>query len=544
VTRTAGVPTPTEPARGGEPGIISGWLTSADHKRIAGLTLGTALVMMLIAGGLAMMLRAQLARPEANVLGPDRYDQFFTMHGSMMIYLVMTPIAIGAGLYLVPLQVGAPNVAAPRTTMAAYWLYLTGGVIILASMLTDSPPDQGWYSFLPLASSRYTPGPGVSLWVAGVGVVAAGLLIMAGTVLWTVLLKRAKGMTMLRIPVFSWTVVATNLMVIGAFPSLLAADVLLAVSRISPDTVADNLWNIGYQHLFWFFGHPVVYVMFFPFVGAVAEVLSVFAQRRFFGYKAFALSQLLFAAFSMSVWGHHMFTTGQISDYYYSLTSIALVIPAGIEYFDLLATVLGGRLRFTTPMLFALAFIPQFLIGGLTGVMVGTPPIDYQVTDSYFIVAHWHYTLAAGSLFGLFAGLYFWFPKITGRMLREGLGKTHFWLWLIGTNLTFLPMFWLGMHGMPRRIYTYLPSDGFSTENLIASIGAGVLAVGALVFLVNFVLSLLRPRFAGPDPWGGHTLEWATTSPPPRYNFTPDHPMPPVRSYAPLLDLREQEAAR
>jgi cytochrome c oxidase subunit 1 len=543
VTATAGVPTPTEPARGGEPGVLTSWLTSTDHKRIAALTLGTALVMMLIAGALATMLRAQLARPEADALGPDRYDQFFTMHGSMMIYLVMTPFAVGAGLYLVPLQIGAPNVAAPRTTMASFWLYLVGGLIMLSSLFTVTPADQGWYSYLPLANSRYTPGPGVSLWIVGVALVAAGMLIMAATVLWTVLLKRARGMAMLRIPVFSWSIVATNLMVIGAFPSLLAAVVLLAVSRVNPDAVDANLWDIGYQHLFWFFGHPVVYVMFFPFVGAVGEVLAVFAQRRFFGYKAFALSMLLFAALSMSVWGHHMFTTGQINDYYYSLTSIALVIPAGIEYFDLVATVLGGRLRFRTAMLFALAFIPQFLIGGLTGIMVGTPAIDYQVTDSYFIVAHWHYTLAAGSLFGLFAGLYFWFPKVTGRMLREGLGGLHFWLWLVGTNLTFLPMFWLGLHGMPRRIASYLPSDGFSTANLISSVGAGVLAVGALVFLANFVISLLRPRPSGPDPWGGHTLEWATASPPPRYNFTAAHPVPPVRSYAPLLDLRERKAA-
>jgi cytochrome c oxidase subunit 1 len=272
----------------------------------------------------------------------------------------------------------------------------------------------------------------------------------------------------------------------------------------------------------------------------VAEVLAVFGQRRFFGYKAFVLSQLVFAAFSMSVWGHHMFSTGQISDYYYSLTSIALVIPAGIEYFDLIATVLGSRLRFTTAMLFALAFIPQFLIGGLTGIMVATPALDYQLTDSYFIVAHWHYTLAAGSLFGLFAAMYFWFPKVTGRMLREGLGKLHFWIWVVGTNLTFLPMFWLGMHGMPRRIDTYLPQDGFSVENLISTIGAGVLGVGAVVFVVNFVVSLRRPRWAPPDPWGGHSLEWATTSPPPRFNFTAEHPVPPIRSYSPLLDLREE----
>ena len=540
MTATADRPAPAEAAPTGEPGSILGWLTSTDHKRIGLLTLGTAGVMMLGAYGLAMTMRAQLAQPQLQVLTNDRYDQFFTIHGSMMIYLVMTPFAIGMGLYLVPLQIGAPNVAAPRTTMFAYWLYLSGALVILSGFLTDSGAgDQGWYSYLPLATSRYSPGMGVSLWIVGVALAALGMLVMAATVLWTVLLKRAPGVTMLRLPVFSWSIVATNLMVIGAFPFLLAAAGLLALGRVRPDLFTHNVWNIGYQNLFWFFGHPVVYVMFFPFVGAVAEVLATFSGRRFFGYKAFVLSQLTFAALSMSVWGHHLFASGQVATDYYSLTSIALVVPAGIEYFDMLATVLGGRLRFPSAMLFALAFIPQFLIGGLTGIMVGTPALDYQANGSYFVVAHFHYTLAAGSLFGLFAGVYFWFPKATGRMLREGLGKVHFWLWLVGINLTFLPMFWLGMHGMPRRIPTYLPTDGFSTENLIATIGAVLLGVGALVFVLNVAESLGHSRYAGPDPWAAHTLEWATSSPPPTFNFSARYPIPPVYSYAPLLDLRE-----
>ena len=283
--------------------------------------------------------------------------------------------------------------------------------------------------------------------------------------------------------------------------------------------------------------------MFFPFVGAVIEVLSTFAGRRFFGYRITVLSLLLFAALSMSVWGHHMFTTGEAANDYYSMTSIALVIPAGIEYFGMLATVVGGRLRFSTPMLFALAFIPQFLVGGLTGIMVGTPVLDYQMQDSYFLVAHFHYTLAAGSLFGLFAGVYFWFPKVSGRMLREGLGKVHFWLWIAGMNLTFLPMFWSGLDGMPRRIPTYLPRDGFTTENLLATIGAGLLGLGALAFVLNVVVSAVRPEHAPPNPWQAHTLEWATSSPPPTFNFSSEHPVPPVHGYAPLLDLREQEQA-
>ncbi len=542
MTATADLPAPAESRPGRAPGSIVGWLASTDHKRIALLTLGTALVVMLVSGGLALTMRAQLAQPQLNVLSNDRYDQFFTIHGTLMIYMVMTPFAIGAGLYLVPLQIGAPNIAAPRTAMLGYWLYLTGAVMVLSGFLTDSgAADQGWYSYPPLATSRYSPGMGVNLWIVGVALDGVAMMLMAGTVLWTVLLRRARGVTMLRLPMFAWSVVVTNLMVIGAFPSLLAAVGMLALGRVRPDLFAQDVWTFGYQQVFWFFGHPVVYVMFFPFVGAVAEVISTFAGRRFFGYKFFVLSQLGFAALSMSVWGHHLFTSGQESNDYFSLMSIALVVPAGIEYFDLLATLVGGRLRFPTAMLFALAFLPQFLIGGLTGIMIGTPALDYQMNGSYFIVGHWHYTLAAGSLFGLFAGLYFWFPKATGRMLREGLGKAHFCLWFVGTNLTFLPFFWLGMRGMPRRVPTYLPGDGLTTGNLVSTIGAGLLGVGALLFIANVQISLRRPRYAPPNPWQAHTLEWATSSPPPRFNFSPRHPVPPVHSYAPLLDLREQE---
>jgi cytochrome c oxidase subunit 1 len=534
---------PTRPAP--EANSIVGWVTSTDHKRIALLTLATALVMMLIAGGFAMMIRAQLARPQQDLLDPGQYNEFFTMHGSIMIYLVMTPFAIGIGLYLVPLQIGAPNVAAPRVTMGAYWLYLTGGLAMLSGFFTNAgAANQGWYSSMPLATSSYDPGSGIELWIVGVSMAALGEMIMAGSVLWTVLLHRAPGMTMLRIPVFSWSTVVSNLMVIGAFPFLLVSTTIIAIGRVRPDLFTHNAWNVAYQNMFWFFGHPVVYVMFFPYVGAIAEALATFSGRRFFGYKAFVLSQLLFAALSMSVWGHHLLASGQASNYYYSLTSIMLVIPAGIEYFDMLGTILGGRLRFTSSMLFALAFIPQFLIGGLTGIMIGTPTLDYQMNGSYFIVAHWHYTLAAGSLFGLFAGVYFWFPKATGRMLREGLGKLHFVLWFVGTNVTFLPMFWLGLHGMPRRIQSYAPTDGFTLDNALASAGSGLLAIGGVVFIINVWASARRPRPAGPDPWGGHTLEWATSSPPPRFNFTARYPLPPVHSYAPLLDVREEAAKR
>jgi cytochrome c oxidase subunit 1 len=390
---------------------------------------------------------------------------------------------------------------------------------------------------------------GSDLWIAGVILATTGSILMGWAVLWTVLRRRTRGMTMMRLPVFCWSMIATCLMVIGAFPALLAALTLLAVGRADPSVFAENTWNIGYQHLFWFYGHPVVYVMFFPYLAAVAEVLAVFAGRRYFAYAGTVLSLLVFAALSMSVWAHHMFATGQATNDYYSLTSIVLLVPAGVEYFGLVGTIIGGRLRFPTPMLFALAFIPQFLIGGLTGIMVGTPVIDYHVHDSYFVVAHLHYVLFAGSAFGLFAAVYFWFPKVTGVMHSERLSHLHFWLLVIGTNLTFLPMFVLGYLGMPRRVVTYSALDGFGLMNLLSSIGAGFLAAGVLVFIVNTLWTLRkralgRAEPAGDNPWNAYTLEWATTSPPPRLNFTPDHPVPPVTSFAPLLDLRQREGRK
>ncbi|MFE4054062.1 cbb3-type cytochrome c oxidase subunit I [Streptomyces sp. YIM B13518] len=542
-------PPATEEAAAGRPvapGGWLGWVTSTDHKRIGLLTIGTSLVLFVLVGILALIMRAQLARPQQELVGVDTYNQLFTIHGSGMIYMVFTPVAIGMGVYLVPLQIGAPGIAMPRLTLLGYWLYAFGAIVMLAGFATPNGahPD-GWFSYPPMADSVHSPGVGSDLWIVGVFLAGTGTIVMGWAVLWTVLRKRTHGMTMLRLPVFSWSMIATCLMVIGAFPALLAALVVLAVGRADPSLFDSNVWNIGYQHLFWFYGHPVVYVMFFPFLAAVAEVLAVFSGRRFFGYRGTVLSLLVFAALSMSVWGHHMFATGQAANDYYSLTSILLLVPAGVEYFGMLGTIVGGRLRLRPPMLFALAFIPQFLVGGLTGIMVGTPVIDYHVTDSYFVVAHLHYVLFAGSAFGLFAGVYFWFPKVTGVMLSDRGGRLHFWLLVVGTNLTFLPMFALGYEGMPRRVWTYAAFDGFGLLNLLSSIGAAFLAAAMVVFIVN-VLWTSRQRGHGraapaaDDPWGAHTLEWATTSPPPRYNFTPEHPVPPVTSFAPLLDLRQR----
>lgn len=516
-----------------------GWLSTSDHKRIAILTMITALVLFFGMGALALVMRAQLAQPDLHILSPRVYNQFFTIHGSGMIYLVFTPFAMAFGMYLVPLQVGAPAIAAPRAAMLGFWLYLLGAVAILTGFaVIGGAASSGWTAYVPLSDSVYSPGHGEALWIFGTFCAATGMILMAATILWTAIFKRGPTMTMLRMPVFTWSMVATVLMVLGAFPSLLAALTLLAIGRMDPSVFTHNVWNVGYQHLFWFYGHPVVYVMFFPFVGAVAEVLSTFAGRPFAGYKPTVLSLLAFAALSMSVWGHHMFTTGQASDGYYQLTSTLLSVPAGIEYFGMLATLIGGRLRFPVPMLFALGFIPQFLIGGLTGIMASTPALDYHFQDSYFVVAHFHYTLIGGSLFGFFAGFYFWFPKVTGALLRDGLGKLHFWLMVVGTNLTFGPMFASGILGMPRRVATYYGVPGLGTLNLISTIGAGILGLSMVAFAINVLVSLLNRRPAGVNPWLAHTLEWATASPPPPLNFTPEHPFVRVTSFTPLLDRR------
>ncbi|MBO0774810.1 MAG: cbb3-type cytochrome c oxidase subunit I [Actinobacteria bacterium] len=520
------------------------WLVTTDHKRIGLLIIGTATGLFLVFGALALTMRGQLARPGQHILSPQLYNQVFTLHGTGMIALAITPFALGLGVYLVPLQVGAPTIAAPRVTLFGYWLYAWGALALILAAAVPEGAAVSWWGYTPLSNSQYSPGPGTNLWVIGVFLAATGMLLLSTTVAWTILTKRAPGMTMLKMPVFTWSELATVLMGLPAFPSLLAAMIMIAMERAAPAAFSSNSWNVLYQNLFWFYGHPVVYIMFFPFIGCVAEALATFSGRRFFGYKGTVLALLAFAALSMAVWGHHLFASGQVVNDYYSMTSILLTLPAGIEYFGMLGTIVGGRLRYRTPMLFALAFIPQFLVGGLTGIMVAMPAFDYNANDSYFVVAHFHYTLFAGSVFGFFAGLYLWFPKATGIMFSERLGRLHFVLMVIGTNVTFLPMFGLGILGMTRRIVTYPASEGFNALNLTASIGAGIIGLSMLVFVYNMYWSARRKVPAPPDPWGGQTLEWATSSPPPRYNFNARYPVPPIRSYAPLLDLREEREAK
>ncbi|MDX6410734.1 MAG: cytochrome c oxidase subunit [Gaiellaceae bacterium] len=516
------------------------WIGTTDHKRI-GLRVAAYSFVFFVAGGfVALLMRAELARPGLGVVSEHTYNELFTLHGSTMVYLVMVPFSLAFGIYFVPLQVGAADIAAPRLALLGETFILFGGLLVYSSYFTDQGgPQFGWTAFYPLSDAAHSQGVGIDLWISGVFLSTLGSILLAVCILLTDLRLRAPGMTMLRMPVFTWGEVVTCLMVLPAFPVLLLAMVLLFVDRHGWNVFAHQGGPIAYQHLFWFYGHPVVYVMFFPFIAMVGEVIAVFSRRRFFGYSALVVSLLVFAGLSMSVWAHHMFTTGQIANKYFALTSTALVVPAGVEYFDLIATMWGGRISLRTPMLFAVSFILLFVIGGVSGIITASPPLDYHMHNSFFIVAHFHYTLFAGSLFGLFAGLYYWWPKVFGWLLGEPLGKVHFWLLFVGTNLTFFPMFILGYEGMQRRTADYRNVSDLASLNTLSSAGAALIAVSMLVFAANVVVSARRRVPAGNDPWGGHTLEWWTTSPPPRHNF---ESLPPIRSYAPLYDRQVGEA--
>ena len=529
-------PAPTRPPYAPLRGV-AGTLFATDHKAVAVRTFVLAFVFFLGGGALALLMRTELMAPGMQVTSRTGYDQMFSMHGATMIYLFVTPVALALGTYFVPLQVGAAEIAGPRVNLLGFWLYALGGLIVWLSWFPRNGAGQAaWTAEYPFSDSTSLPGTGMDIWIVGVSLATVGAILWAGCQLATIVARRAPGMTLLRMPVFTWAMLATCLMTVASFPSLLGAMGGLLLDRHGVEVFPGAGGAAAYQHLFWFYGHPVVYTMFFPFVGVALEILATFSRRRVFGYKGVALSLLAFAALSSAVWGHHMFTTGQVSNLYFSLTSHMLAVPAGMEYVAAIGTLIGGALLLRTPMLFALGFFAQFLIGGLTGIYVASPPLDYHVHDSYFVVAHFHYTLFAGSVFGLFAAIYHWWPKVTGIMLGERLGKLQFWLLVLGTNLTFFPMFLVGYDGMPRRVADYRASDGWTGLNLLETLGSYVVALGMLAFAANVVVSWLAARPAGPDPWGGQTLEWATSSPPPRHNF--DGPLPPIRSAEPLMDLR------
>jgi cytochrome c oxidase subunit I+III len=501
-----------------------GWLTSTDHKSIGKRYIITAFVFFLLGGINAALMRVQLARPENGLIGPDRYNQIFTVHGTTMMFLFAVPVMTAMGLYFVPLMIGARNVAFPRLNAYGYWVYLIGGTFLYVSLLLNTGPDTGWFSYVPLAGPGFSPGKRVDTWAQTVTFTEIAGLIAAVELIVTIFKNRAPGMSLNRMPLFVWAMLVMAFMILFAMPWVATASMFLAMDRL----IGTHIFNpaeggdaLLWQHLFWFFGHPEVYIIFVPALGMVSEIVSTFTRRPVFGYPAMVLSLIATGFLSFGLWVHHMFVTGipELGESFFTAASFMIAIPTGIQIFCWIATIWAGRPRLTVPFLFILGFVVTFIIGGFTGVMMASVPYDQQVHDTYFIVAHLHYVLLGGGVFPLFGAFYFWYPKITGRLLSETLGKWHFALWFIGVNLTFFPMHLLGLRGMPRRVYTYLPETGWGPLNLVATIGALVIATSVLLFLVNLARSLRRGEAAGENPWDAPTLEWDTSSPPPSYNF-------------------------
>ena len=527
-----------------ERGLLS-WLATTDHKRIGLLYLGSTLAFFAVAGILALVIRTQLARPDLHVVGPHTYNAIFTLHGTAMIFLFVAPFAFGLANYLIPLQIGAPDMAFPRLNAFSFWLFLFGALVVFAGATTASgAAAAGWTAYAPLSTIKIGFGSGQDLWIVGILLVSTSSILTAVNFITTVFIYRAPGMTMWRIPIFTWEMLATSLLVIISFPMLTAVLMMLLVDRHLGGHFFDP--NVGgspilYQHLFWFFGHPEVYVMILPYFGVVTEVIATFSRKPVFGYTGLVLAAFAIAGLSMGVWAHHMFTTGAAVDPFFSAVSFLIAVPTGIKFFNWIGTMWGGQLTFPAPMLFALGFLANFLIGGIMGVMVASPPIDFQARDSYFLVAHFHYVLGGGSLFAIFAAVYFWWPKFFGYRLGEALGKWHFWLLFVGFNLTFAPMMFLGVMGMVRRIYTYPDLPGWAPLNGAATVGAALQGLAVLAFVANVYVATWKRVPAGDDPWDAGSLEWATSSPPPELNFVR---LPPIRSERPAFDLHHPEIAK
>jgi cytochrome c oxidase subunit 1 len=506
-----------------ETGIWS-WITTVDHKRIGTMYGVTALFLFLLGGLEAMMIRAQLITPNNNVVSAVRYNELFTMHGTTMIFLAVMPLSVALFNIVVPLQIGARDVAFPRLNAFSYWTFLAGAVVLNMSWFFDAAPNSGWYGYAPLTELSWNPGRNVDFWMFGLQIL--GVASMAGSFnfIVTILNCRAPGMTMMRVPIFTWSTLITSILIVLAFPAITVALILLTFDRYAGTgffAQAAGGDPLLWQHLFWVFGHPEVYIMIMPAFGIVSEVIPVFSRKPLFGYAVMVYALASIAFLSFGVWVHHMFTTGlgPTANTVFAGTTMLIAIPTGVKIFNWLGTMWGGSLKFTTPMLFAVGFVSQFTIGGISGVMHAAVPIDLHHNDSYFVIAHFHYVLFGGSVFGLFAGAYYWFPKLTGRMLNDHLGKINFWLVFIGFNATFFPMHFLGLEGMPRRYHTYGVDSGWSFWNLIVSLGAFMLGASVLLFVYNVGRSLVSGKIAGPDPWDGATLEWTIPSPPPAYNF-------------------------
>ena len=507
-----------------EPSGFWGWLTSVDHKSIAKRYVATAFIFFLLGGLEAAVMRMQLARPENRLVDADLYNQLFTTHGSTMMFLFAVPVMEAAALYLVPLMVGTRNVAFPRLNQFGYYTYLFGGLMLYGGFVIGSGPDAGWFAYAPLSLHEFSPTKRVDIWAQTVTFTEIAALVGAVEIITTAFKQRAPGMTLNRIPLYVWAVVVMAFMVIFAMPTVATATIFLALDRLVATHFFDTTGGgdaLLWQHLFWFFGHPEVYIIFIPATGFVSAIVATFSRRPVFGYPIMVLSLVATGFVAFGLWVHHMFATTvpDLGSSFFTAASIFIAVPSGIQIFCWIATLWAGRPRFHTPLLFVLGFIVLFVMGGVTGVMVASVPLDLQVHDSFFVVAHFHYVLVGGAVTPLLAAVYYWFPKVTGRMMSERAGKWNFWLWFVGVNVTFFPMHILGLMGMPRRVYTYLDAMGWGPLNLTATIGAGLIAVSVLVFLGNVAHSLRHGRPAGDDPWGGETLEWGTSSPPPPYNY-------------------------
>jgi cytochrome c oxidase subunit I+III len=501
-----------------------GFLTTVDAKRIGKRYIATGLVFFVLGGLLAAVMRTQLATPQSGLISPDRYNQIFSMHGSTMMFLFGVPIMEGMGVYLTPLMVGARTMAFPRLNALSYWMYLGGGVMLYVAFLLNIAPEAGWTAYVPLSGPQYSAGKRTDIWAQMITFTEVAGMAAAASMATTILKMRAPGMTLSRMPLFIWSTLVTAFMIMLAMPAVMLASSFLISDRLIGThfyNYAEGGDNLLYQHLFWFFGHPEVYIIFLPALGFVSEITQTFCRRAVFGYPVMVLSLLGTGFLAFGLWVHHMFATGlpHMGDSFYTAASMTIALPSGVQIFCWLATLADGRPRFATPMLYVAGFVVTFVAGGLTGVMLASVPLDLQVHDTYFVVAHFHYVLIGGAVFPLLGAIHYWFPKATGRMPSEAAGKVAFWLIFVGFHVTFFPMHILGLLGMPRRVYTYKPDMGWSDLNLLATAGAFVLASGVAVYLLNLIVSARRGPAAGPNPWGASGLEWATASPPPAYNF-------------------------
>ncbi|MEU3766231.1 cytochrome c oxidase subunit I [Amycolatopsis keratiniphila] len=531
---------PHAPRRKGRRGnTLLKLMRTTDPKTIGVMYMVTSFGFFLIGGFTALLMRGELARPGLQFLSPEQYNQLFTMHGTIMLLLYATPNVFAFANFLVPLQIGSPDVAFPRLNAFSYWLYLFGAMIVLGGYLTPGgPPDFGWTAYTPLSTAVHSPGVGADLWIAGLIVTGLGTILGAVNMITTIVCLRCPGMLMWRMPIFTWNIFFTSILILLAFPILTAALFGLMADRHLGAHVFDpaNGGAILWQHLFWFFGHPEVYIIALPYFGIVSEIIPVFSRKPLFGYKTMVFATIAITALSVAVWAHHMFATGAVLLPFFSIMTFLIAVPTGIKFFNWIGTMWKGQLTLESPMLWSVGFLVTFLLGGLTGIILASPPLDFHIHDTYFVVAHFHYVLFGTIVFATFAGIYFWFPKITGRMMDERLAKWHFWTTFLGFHTTFLVQHWLGNAGMPRRYADYLHSDQFTGMHMVSTVGAFLLGLSVLPFMWNVFKSY---RYGEPvdvdDPWGfGNSLEWATTSPPPRHNF---FELPRIRSERPAFEL-------